>query len=111
MRQHKHEVGNGSDIDAMPGQKTYTTTYAVHQNDVTDLSPYPASVYGPDGEVAAVRNQGSDTARIARELAAAPDMLATLQIIYANAAESPEWIRARIAPVIAKATKGACNGK
>ena len=84
----------------------YTTTYTVHQNDITDLSPYPASVYGLEGEIAAVRNQGGDTARIARELAAAPDMLATLQIIYANAAESPEWIRARIAPVIAKATKG-----
>ena len=24
MRQHNYEVGDGSDIDAMPGQKTYT---------------------------------------------------------------------------------------
>jgi len=24
MRQHKYEVGDGSDIDAMPGQRTYT---------------------------------------------------------------------------------------
>jgi hypothetical protein len=36
--------------------------------------------------------------------AAAPDMLAALQNIYANAAESPEYIRARIADVIAAAT-------
>ena len=40
----------------------------------------------------------------ARLIAAAPDMLAALQNIYANAAESPEYIRARIAGVIAAAT-------
>jgi len=37
-------------------------------------------------------------------LAAAPDLLAALQLIYSNAAESPEWIRERIAPAIARAT-------
>jgi hypothetical protein len=35
-------------------------------------------------------------------IAAAPEMLAVLETIYANAAESPEWIRERIGPVFAK---------
>lgn len=39
----------------------------------------------------------------ARLIAAAPELLAALELIYANAAESPEWIRARIEPAIAKA--------
>ena len=38
--------------------------------------------------------------------AAAPDLLAALQLVYANAGESPEWIRSRIAPAIARATGG-----
>ena len=42
----------------------------------------------------------------ARLIAAAPDMLAALQLIYANAGESPEWIRSRIDAVIARATGG-----
>lgn len=42
----------------------------------------------------------------ARIIAAAPDMLAALQLIYANAGESPEWIRSRIDAVIARATGG-----
>ena len=36
-------------------------------------------------------------------LGASHDMLAALELICANAGESPEWIRARIAPAIAKA--------
>jgi hypothetical protein len=35
--------------------------------------------------------------------AAAPELLAALQLVYSNAGESPEWIRARIGSVIAKA--------
>lgn len=46
---------------------------------------------------------GQDNARL---IAAAPDMLAALQLIYANAGESPEWIRSRIDAVIARATGG-----
>jgi hypothetical protein len=42
----------------------------------------------------------------ARLIASAPEMLAALALIYANAGESPEWIRARIAPVIEKAIGG-----
>lgn len=36
-------------------------------------------------------------------LASAPELLAALHLIYANAGESPEWIRARITPAISKA--------
>ena len=36
-------------------------------------------------------------------IASAPDLLAALELIYSNAGESPEWIRSRIGPVIAKA--------
>jgi hypothetical protein len=39
----------------------------------------------------------------ARLIASAPEMLAALELIYSNAGESPEWIRARIGPVIEKA--------
>lgn len=39
----------------------------------------------------------------ARLIAAAPDLLEALALIYVNAGESPEWIRAQIAPAIAKA--------
>ena len=46
---------------------------------------------------------GQDNARL---IAAAPDMLAALQLIHANAGESPEWIRSRIDAVIARATGG-----
>jgi hypothetical protein len=35
--------------------------------------------------------------------AAAPELLAALQLVFANAGESPEWIRARIGSVISKA--------
>jgi hypothetical protein len=33
-------------------------------------------------------------------------MLAALELIFSNAGESPEWIRARIGPVIEKAKGG-----
>ena len=36
-------------------------------------------------------------------LASAPELLAALQLVFANAGESPEWIRARIGSVISKA--------
>lgn len=53
---------------------------------------------GAHGEV------GTDEAKAnARLIAAAPEMLAALQLIHANAGESPEWIRARIGSTIAKA--------
>jgi len=40
-------------------------------------------------------------------IAAAPELLEALALIYVNAGESPEWIRARIAPAIEKANGGA----
>lgn len=39
-------------------------------------------------------------------IASAPELLAALELVYSNAGESPEWIRARIAPVISKAKGG-----
>jgi hypothetical protein len=44
-----------------------------------------------------------DAAEIVAILNAAPDLLAALKLVYANAGESPEWIRARIGSVISKA--------
>lgn len=74
------------------------------------------AVYAPDrhGHAAAVRvaQRGlaplpaAEIAANAALIAAAPDLLAALQLVYANAGESPEWIRSRIAPVIARATGG-----
>ena len=43
----------------------------------------------------------------ARLIAAAPDLLAALELVYSNAGESPEWIRSKIIAAIEKATGGA----
>ena len=43
----------------------------------------------------------------ARLIASAPELLAALELIHSNAGESPEWIRERIAPAIAKVKGGA----
>ena len=53
------------------------------------------------GTVAEIQSHNPDDAAL---VAAAPDLLAALQLVHANAGESPEWIRSRIAPVIARAT-------
>lgn len=47
---------------------------------------------------------GSAADANARLITAAPEMLKALQLIYANAGESPEWIRSRIESVINRAT-------
>lgn len=39
----------------------------------------------------------------ARIISCAPEMLEALEMVYANAAESPQWIRARLEPIISKA--------
>lgn len=80
------------------------------------VDPKTLAVYAPDrhGHAAAVRVAECGrtllpTAEIAANAAlaaAAPDLLAALQLVYANAGESPEWIRSRIAPAIARATGG-----
>ena len=36
-------------------------------------------------------------------ISCAPEMLEALELIHANAGESPEWIRARLEPIISKA--------
>ena len=70
------------------------------------MKPGPM-IYGPNGEqVADLRADmvfPEETTDNARLIAAAPDLLAALELVYSNAAESAEWIRARIEPVIAKA--------
>ncbi len=53
-----------------------------------------------------LEDAAQEAADNARLIAAAPDLLAALQLVYANAGESPEWIRSRIAPAIARATGG-----
>ena len=53
-----------------------------------------------------VRVADGATDDAARLIAAAPDMLEALQLIHANAGESPEWIRSRIDAAIARATGG-----
>ena len=80
------------------------------------VDPKTLAVYAPDrhGHAAAVRvvecgRTLLPTAEIranAALVAAAPDLLAALQLVYANAGESPELIRSRIAPAIARATGG-----
>jgi hypothetical protein len=65
-------------------------------------------ISSPDGFIAQVveRDTPRETEANGRLIASAPEMLAALALIYANAGESPEWIRARIAPVIEKAIGG-----
>jgi len=70
--------------------------------------PYPLTVKNVDDFFVIVTNQGNHFAKTfdpaaARLISSAPDLLAALELIYSNAGESPEWIRARIGPVIEKA--------
>ena len=72
-----------------------------------------ASLNHPQGELVLARVNVSAFAPHMDEplanatlIASAPDLLSALALIYANAGESPEWIRARIAPVIEKAIGG-----
>lgn len=70
--------------------------------------PYPLTVTKVNDFFVIVTNQGNHFAKTfdptnARLIASAPEMLAALELIYSNAGESPEWIRARIGPVIEKA--------
>lgn len=79
-------------------QNTHTPgPWAVESEDGVDFT-----VLGGKGQQARVAVECSE--RDARLIAAAPDLLAVLWAIHANAAESPEWIRARIEPVITRAT-------
>ena len=70
--------------------------------------PFPLKVTNVDDFFVIVTNQGNHYAKTfdpaaASLIASAPDLLAALELIYSNAGESPEWIRARIDPVIQKA--------
>ena len=56
-----------------------TETWRAVHHDSTYLAPYPASVYGEGSEIAAVRNHGKDTARLAGLLAAAPTLLSACE--------------------------------
>lgn len=91
-------------------------TTMMHTPGPWTVDPKTLAVYAPDrhGHAAAVRVAQRGLAPLptnelranAALVAAAPDLLAALQLVYANAGESPEWIRSRIAPVIARATGG-----
>jgi len=50
-----------------------------------------------------IKNRGHMYGGSVRPLRPEPDLLAVLEVVFANAAESPEWIRARIGPAIAAA--------
>ena len=77
-----------------------------------------ATVYGPRFsiandkeqigrfEVADCKGYKQEREANARLIASAPELLAALELVFSNAGESPEWIRARIAPVISKAKGG-----
>jgi hypothetical protein len=69
--------------------KTYVVTNALSQPFVGQVIAGPTTC--PDWESNAIL------------IASAPDLLAALELIYSNAGESPEWIRSRIGPAIAKA--------
>jgi len=73
--------------------------------------PFPLKITQVDDFFVIITNQGNHYAKTfdpaaAHLIASAPEMLEVLALIYANAGESPEWIRARIAPVIEKANGG-----
>lgn len=75
-------------------------------------SPAPWSIRFDRIEDATGKQVAQITPRLTGEqnhklIAAAPELLEALALIYVNAGESPEWIRARIAPAIAKANGGA----
>ena len=65
------------------------------------------AIYGAKGEEIArplgFFMEDQEAKANARAIAALPDLLSALELIYANAAESPEWIRERITPALAKA--------
>lgn len=70
--------------------------------------PFPLTVTQVDNLFVIATNQGNHYAKTmdpcaARLIVAATEMLAALELIFSNAGESPEWIRARIGPVIEKA--------
>ena len=67
-----------------------------------------AARIGPKSGAVAWPSGTDETQELANAhlIAAAPDMLAALQLIHANSGESPEWIRSRIDAVIARATGG-----
>ena len=69
---------------------------------------WPLKITNVDDFFVIITNQGNHYAKTfdpaaAHLIAAAPELLAALELIYSNAGESPEWIRSRIALVIQKA--------
>ena len=70
--------------------------------------PWPLKITNVDDFFVIITNQGNHYAKTfdpaaAHLIAAAPELLAALELIYSNAGESPEWIRSRIGSVIEKA--------
>lgn len=85
-----------------PGPWRYDREQCAIVQDVPPVDPdiAPTTVFDLVGA------QGGDDCHADATLAAAsPSMFHVLELIYANAAESPEWIRERIGPVLAKAVQ------
>jgi hypothetical protein len=65
-----------------------------------DIGQHDALIRSGDRIVAGLDNSLENWVDHARLIAAAPEMLHLLCVIHANAAESPEWIRAKINAVV-----------
>jgi hypothetical protein len=81
-----------------------TTTIDRHTPGPWNVSRHATPDYAPQYGVWS-EEDGKDLAIVkgaanAKLIAAAPDLVHTLEIIRANAAESPEWIRKRIDAVL-----------
>ena len=78
------------------------TPWAFDGYSITDESGKTVSNVFESGAIS-VAEQCANARMIVRAVNAHADLVAALELIHANAAESPEWIRARIAPALAKA--------
>jgi hypothetical protein len=100
MTQHANST-NSTNSSHTPGP--WKTAYGVHVVDKDGTRIADVCDRWDSQEPYSFLSSAKSNARL---IAAAPELLAALELIYSNAEESPEWIRDRIQPAIAKA-KGA----
>ena len=65
-----------------------------------DIGQHDALIRSGDHVIASLDDSLTNWVDHARLIAAAPDLLHCLCVIHSNAAESPEWIRAKINAVV-----------